>query len=326
MLRNIDRQKVRLLKEIKDNKIPKEARLNHPAWLIERWKSRYGQDLLEEICRANISPANIYLRINTLKVSVNDFRKLLAENDISTYQGQFMEEALCLDGYTGSLENLSGYNEGFFSVQDEIAQLLCYLFAPFPNGMYLDACAGLGGKTAVLRQVINEKSKIVAVEPNDHRLELLKENINRLGLTMVDVFAGTLDDFAKQAKDKFEAILVDAPCSGLGVTGRHPDIRWVRKEEDLLRYQKNQIDLLTTAASLVQPKGILVYATCSMEPEENEQVVMQFLEDNKLFRLEDAKSVLASNAHELLDDKGFLRTLPGKQTTDGFFAARLVRD
>jgi 16S rRNA (cytosine967-C5)-methyltransferase len=165
----------------------------------------------------------------------------------------------------------------------------------------------------------------VAVEPSRQRLELLGGNFARLGLTAVDVFSGTLQDFAQKTTEIFRAVLVDAPCSGLGVTGRHPDIRWLRKPEDLKRYPEKQLALLNTAAALVGPGGVLVYATCSTEPEENDQVVAQFLGNNVNFQLADARGFLPAAAHCLVDDRGFLRTVPGTQVSDGFFAARLVK-
>jgi 16S rRNA (cytosine967-C5)-methyltransferase len=195
-----------------------------------------------------------------------------------------------------------------------------------PGKSYLDGCAGLGGKTSHLAQRLTTNSKLFAVEPNPGRIKKLQENLERLRLdTTVTIVEGTLDLLLPDHKEKFAGILIDAPCSGLGVIRRHPDIRWNRKQEDLSRYQEIQINLLKVAAQLVTSHGILVYATCSTEPEENDEVIKQFLAGHKQFALSDCRDVLPENVASLVDSKGFFRTLPGRDDLDGFFAARLVK-
>jgi len=324
VLRNVERQKSDLLAVVNSGKIPERARLNHPDWLLHRWKKRYGSARLEEICRANNTQAGLCLRVNSARISVEDFLALLTNEGIAYSQGKYQPEAVWIDAETGLVENLPGYSEGYFWVQDELAQLLCSLLGPFEEGAYVDGCAGLGGKTAVIEQCIPPGSTITAVEPTRQRLELLGRNFARLGVTGVDIYQGTLQEFARDTMEIFRAVLVDAPCSGLGVIGRHPDIRWSRKPEDLKRYPEKQLELLQAAAGLVGPGGVVVYATCSTEPEENEQVVEQFLSSNSKFTVEDARNVLGEKCNELVDEKGFLRTVPGDLVSDGFFAARLV--
>ena len=325
VLRNVERHKDELLLSIRSGDIPELARLNHPEWLVCRWKERYGVTLLEGICRSNNSSAALCLRVNSLKIAVEDFQTMLTQKNIDFSVGKYVSEAIWISGDVGMVENLPGFSDGFFSVQDEMAQLLCCLLSPLEKGAYLDGCAGLGGKTAVMAQLVPPESRIVAVEPTKQRLELLGENIARLDLKGVEVFEGTLQEFAQQAGDSFEAVLIDAPCSGIGVTGRHPDIRWLRKPEELQRYQKKQLELLNSASGLVGPGGVVVYATCSTEPEENDEVVELFLQGNSKFKMESAQLFLSENAQSLVDDKGFLRTIPGDKVSDGFFAARLVR-
>lgn len=325
LLRTVERQKAELSAAIGSGHIPASARLNHPDWLVERWERRFGKAGLDEMCRSNSEPARLCLRVNTLKCSVKDFVGLLASDGIACRTGRLIAEAIWIEAENILIESLPGYDEGYFSVQDEMAQLLCTLLAPFTAGSYLDACAGLGGKTAVVAQLAPKGSTIVAVEPSAQRLSLLSANCTRLGLSGVDIFQGSLQEYNPPSAESFEAVLVDAPCSGLGVTGRHPDIRWQRQPDDLKRYQRIQLELLERAATLVSHGGVLVYATCSTEPEENDEVVEQFLAADPEFRVEDARRVLSGKGQELVDEKGFLRTIPGPEVSDGFFAARLVR-
>ncbi len=325
ILRNITRQRIDLLAKKKAGHLPPSALFNHPTWLLERWQKRYGPQGMQAICQSNSLPAKICLRVNTTKTTIENFTKLLAENDYNFTYGKYLPDAIWLEN-SGAIEAIPGYQQGFFLVQDEMAQLICHLLNPFPEGSYLDGCAGLGGKTAVLAQMIPNKNSLYAVEPQSRRQKLLQENLTRLGFEQVSCFAGELEGFAAQSNVSYSHILLDVPCSGLGVTGRHPDIRWNRKPEDLLRFASTQTNLLKTAAAMLAPEGILIYATCSTEPEENDEVITLFLKNNPHFSIENAKDILPPEAACFIDDQGFLRTVPGSQTTDGFFGARLRKN
>jgi 16S rRNA (cytosine967-C5)-methyltransferase len=251
----------------------------------------------------------------------------LRNHGLNVEAGKFSPLAIKLYDYRGPITTIQGFADGLFQVQDEAAQLVSLLLGSLqPGKSYLDGCAGLGGKTSHLAQRLTTNSKLFAVEPNPGRIKKLQENLERLRLdTTVTIVEGTLDLLLPDHKEKFAGILIDAPCSGLGVIRRHPDIRWNRKQEDLSRYQEIQINLLKVAAQLVTSHGILVYATCSTEPEENDEVIKQFLAGHKQFALSDCRDVLPENVASLVDSKGFFRTLPGRDDLDGFFAARLVK-
>ena len=170
------------------------------------------------------------------------------------------------------------------------------------------------------------ESTLVAIEPNAGRVNKLKENLARLRLdTSVTIVEDTIGSLLPLMKEKFDGVLIDAPCSGLGVIRRHPDIRWNRTPEDLLRYQEIQSAILDSAAQLLASGGTLVYATCSTEPEENEEVVQNFLAQNPRFILSNCRDVLPQNGAPFVDSMGFFKTLPGQDDLDGFFGARLIK-
>ena len=323
VLRNVARRG-RELMDLAVGQAPPEARYNHPAWLIDRWRERYGEAGLTCICQSNQSPAGLCLRINTARISPADYAELLSSRQIPWRWGRYLPEALWLEE-GGAVEELPGYREGYFWVQDEIAQMIPQLLRPCPPGDWLDACAGLGGKTAILAGMLPPEVSLVAVEPQARRQRLFAENAARLGISGVSLYAGDLAAFQAGPGGAFAAVLVDAPCSGLGVTGRHPDIRWQRRQGDLARYQARQLAILRQAAELVGSGGVLVYATCSTEPEENEEVVAGFLAGGRRFARESAAGSLPPAAQTLVDGEGLLRALPGGPTGDGFFAARLRR-
>lgn len=317
----------------KDTLIEKSARssdntviLNHPDWLTQRWHTNYGPEETIRICESNNEEPSLVLRINTSIISRDEFCLNLQQANISFQNGPYASESLILQDFQGKITTIPGFTEGHFQVQDEAAQLATTLLGPFaPQGRYLDGCAGLGGKTSHLLSLGTKFQFLVhAVEPEPHRLSLLKENVGRLFKdNTLRVHAGSLQDFLKTTPERFDGVLVDAPCSGTGVTGRHPDIRWNRLESDILRYQQKQQELLNIAAEFVRPGGLLVYATCSIEPEENQDVVFQFLNSHPDFSLTDCSSQLPPSAHKFIKD-GFFMPHPS-WSIDGFFAARLQK-
>lgn len=316
VLRTACRRREELKDELK--KQPFMVECNHPQWLIEGWQKRFGKEETRQICRASNKSSTICLRINKAEISTPDFVSKLTKQKIKYRKGLIDEAVWLLD--TTPINELPGYDEGWFSVQDETAQIITALMAPFTKGNYLDACAGLGGKTCALAQLIPEGGTLWAVEPQKARYNLLLKNLQRLNLNPVCQNT-TLQDFAAATEVKFNAILIDAPCSGLGVTGRHPDIRWNREESDLIKFQQQQLELLHAAANLLTPQGLIVYATCSMEPEENEEVIRLFIERHPDYSITSAAQALPASLTPLINKDGFLSTRPGSNAHDGFFGA-----
>lgn len=301
--------------------------LNHPQWLIKRWQNNFGNTETKRICQVNNMEPTLVLRVNSPGIHRDDFCRILTEAGIPCQPGAYAPEAVILPDFHGSIISLPGYKEGFFQVQDESAQLATLLLGPFvPGAKYLDGCAGLGGKTSHLLQLARQhKLSVTAVEPEPRRLKMLEENIARLfAQEGPEIHKTTLQQYAALAGDCFfDGILIDAPCSGTGVTGRHPDIRWNREEDELLRYQQEQLELLTHAAPLVKSQGVLVYATCSLEPEENHQLIEIFLRTHQEFILTDCSPYLPEPAQRLVD-KNFFAPHP-EASIDGFFAARMQK-
>jgi 16S rRNA (cytosine967-C5)-methyltransferase len=302
-----------------------EPLLNHPAWLTSRWQARFGREEMQRICASNNLEPLLVLRVNTLRISSDDYLRQLGDAGIAAHPGRYGPDSLQLPEYRGSITALPGYDQGFFQVQDEAAQLAVLLLGPFTEPVaYLDGCAGLGGKTSHIMQSMAAGSRVVAVEPEPQRYRLLQENISRLCPDQpLSISRCSLQEYSRTSRLQFQRILIDAPCSGTGVIGRHPDIRWNRQPEDLSRYQQSQLELLDCAADLTAIDGILVYATCSLEPEENQQVIEQFLAEHRDFCRLDCGELLPEAARRLTED-GYFVPRPSS-TIDGFFAARLQK-
>ncbi len=323
VLRNSIRKKDELLALIAS---PNQPVLNHPEWLTERWEKRYGKDEMERICNQNNTAASFCLQINSTRIDRKSYGRTLQQNGISCHPGSYSKDALILDDFHGTVTNIPGFAEGHFQVQDQGAQLLAHLIGPMlKGGEYLDACAGVGGKTSVLLQMAKGvQAKISASEPDKGRREKFADNIQRLHPeAAITAFPGTLQEFAGSTTQRFHGILLDAPCSGTGVIQRHPDIRWNRRVDDFKTYQNTQLGLLHTAAKLLQPQGVIVYATCSLEEEENEKVLELFLAAHKNFLVDECTAILAADAHPLLHNNSFA-PVPGAEI-DGFFGVRLIQ-
>ena len=326
VLRESLRQKETLSARLHQDSSGTPAFLNHPDWLVRRWRKRYGEEEMQRICAVNNQQSPLILHVNTSVTTKVQLMAAIAQEGIVVQPGTYSEDALVLPDFHGAINKLPGFAEGHFQIQDEAAQLIALLLTPIiPNGRYLDACAGVGGKTSCLIQLgATAHASIAAVEPDPQRLQKFRENRQRLHPDApVTLFEMDLQNFAQNCDSPLDGILIDAPCSGTGVTGRHPDIRWNRQEHELARFQKNQLMLLEQAAGLLAPGGTLVYATCSLEPEENEEVIALFLARHPDFMIEDCAPFLPQPARELVRD-GFFAPLPGP-AIDGFFGARLVR-
>lgn len=326
VLRNVARQKEKLPSPDTLARGTKPI-LNHPKWLQDRWQGQFSSETMEQICRYNNCEPPLTLRVNRNKTDRDSFSRLLTAASIAHQPGRYSPNSLTIKDHTGPVDRLPGYDQGLFQVQDEAAQLATLLFPPFSRGQrILDGCAGLGGKTCGLAQLLNSSSQLIAVEPDSRRTRLLRDNLTRLQLNaLVDIRENTLQQFAQNSPDPFDAILIDAPCSGTGVIRRQPDIRWNRKPEDLPAYQALQLDLLDLAASLLAPGGSLVYATCSLEQEENQEVIHKFLTIHPRFRVINAADRLPGEARTLVDEAGYFRPHPANGL-DGFFGCALIKD
>jgi 16S rRNA (cytosine967-C5)-methyltransferase len=300
--------------------------LEHPDWLTTRWHKKYGWKKMVEMCRINSLEPKTCLQVNTRLTTRGQLVEQLGSAGITLRPGRYSPDSLILPEFRGAVTTLPGFAEGLFQIQDQAANLCCYLLGPLQEReRYLDGCAGLGGKTCVLASMLPGGAELHAVEPDLRRFRLMSENLKRQKKdTLVNCSQQDLQSFVASGPTLFNGILVDAPCSGTGVIRKHPDIRWNRSPEDLAVNKKIQSDLLRLAATLLAPGGVLVYATCSLEPEENEQVVEHFLSCNDEFILSDCREFLPESARVLVNDQGMFSPAPSEEI-EGFFAVRMVR-
>ena len=302
---------------------PTEAlalRCSFPTWLAARWIGRWGAVEAEALMRAMNERPPLTLRANTLKTTREALAERLAREDtIAARSTGWAPEGLVAD-HGGRPASWGAFADGSFAVQDEASMLVARLLEPRPGETVADVCAAPGTKTTHLAQLMDDRGRLLAFDPQPARLALVSESARRLGVGIVEALEGAAEDLAGRFTGGCDAVLVDAPCSNLGVLRRNPEVKWRRHAGDVATGAIRQRAILTAAASMVKPGGRLVYATCSLEPEENDEVVREFLAGDPRFAVD------APSAFPLaLDAGGVLRCLPHRHGTDGFTAVRLRR-
>jgi 16S rRNA (cytosine967-C5)-methyltransferase len=310
VLRGYLREAGEIRKILADLKISRPALgWSHPGWLVERWRNNFGDEKMRRLLEWNNTPPKTFARVNLLKT---DAGKL-----VERWRGENVEYDFFTRDWTGEnlvfelkshppLAALPSFRDGWFYIQDPSTLLAARELGPQPGETILDLCAAPGGKTTFIAQLMNNTGKIIAHDVSEDRLKLIRENCARLGVTCVETILPAAFNLQPLT---FDRVLVDAPCSNTGVLRRRVDLRWRISPEEILRLQKTQIELLRLAATKLKPGGVLVYSTCSLELEENSEVVKEFLNGHQNFKLETGR-------HER-------QLLPFADNVDGAYVVRL---
>jgi 16S rRNA (cytosine967-C5)-methyltransferase len=298
-----------------------------PQWLSARWVERLGFEQAEAACRATSAVPGVTLRVNRRRLTREDFLERLRQEGIAARPTAISSVGVALD--KGQLvDSLPGFRTGDFYVEDEAAQLIAPLLDPQPGQAVLDACAAPGGKATHLAELMDNRGHIVAMDRQQERLKLLQDNCRRLGVSIVQPVAGDARTPIEvlgnaTAPVAFDRVLLDAPCSGLGVLRRHPEAKWKKHTGMLRRHRQLQLDILIGVSAVLRPGGVLVYSTCSTEWEETEEVVGGFCDAHPEWTREPVAPWLPSTALPFVTAHGALSTMGNECGMDGFYAARL---
>ena len=296
---------------------------SYPDWIVQIWSEQIGLAETEALCEYLNQPPPLDLRVNPLKTSPEALKKALHAAGCATEALPFLPQAVRVTGATGPVRSLPGFDEGQWVVQDSSAQLVSHLLDPQPGETIIDACAAPGGKSTHMAELMQDEGIVWACDRYAARLRKVNANAKRLGLGAIrphEADSRHIPDFHQQA----DRVLLDAPCSGLGTLNRHADARWRQSPERVVELVRLQEELLNEAANWVKAGGILVYATCSLHPDENEQQIQHFLAHHPTWQI--SPPSIDSPAAAFTTPEGWVKVWPHRDHMDGFFMVRLQKE
>ncbi|TWT04672.1 16S rRNA (cytosine(967)-C(5))-methyltransferase RsmB [Planomicrobium sp. CPCC 101079] len=316
VLRSIQRNGVRSFNTISDPIEKISIETSHPAWMIRRWSEQFGMEKAREMALENNKIPAQTVRVNTVKATVEEVIEMLESEGLEATPSNLVPE--CLVVTNGQPARTATFEKGFITIQDESSMLPVYGLQLKPGMKVLDMCAAPGGKTTHIAEKMNNQGSLFAMDLHEHKVKLIDETAARLGHTIIETAAGDSKESTERfGMEQFDRILVDAPCSGLGVIKRKPDIKYTKKEEDFARLQEIQYALLDQAAQLLKKDGIVVYSTCTVDAVENRGTAERFLKEHP------EMEKIQVSLPEALGKKntGFVQIFPQDFGSDGFFIA-----
>ncbi len=304
---------------------------SYPEWLVERWITRFGLKTCLAICKNGNRKPDFTLRINPLKISIHKFQEELCKADISFQKSTYLPDmAVILKDYN-KINNTLFYHNGWFSIQNESSMLASDFLAPTAGDTVFDMCSGPGGKSTHIAQIMQNKGEIKSFEINKHRLAMVMTEARRLGINIITPILNDSSILNNEYLNMADKILIDAPCSGSGVIRRKPDLKWKKWElKHLHELNILQKELLETASHYLKPGGVLVYATCSMEIEENDDIVLNFIRKHPDFIIQESSQFIKKNS--IVSYKTpiseAIQLIPGfsGESVDGFYMVKIKRN
>ena len=333
VLRKVDKKDYTELFEEKDNIKRISITTSMPEWIIlELKKEGVSIEKIEEICKnSNIRPS-ISVRINNLKINKQELKEKLQEKGIKTEDG-ILNDFLILNNIK-DIENMEEFTQGYFTVQDEVAGLTALVLNPQPGENVLDACSSPGGKTTYLAELMKNQGNIVATDIHEHRTKLVENAAKRLGINIIKTSVQDATIFNENYKEKFDKILLDVPCLGIGVLKRKPDIKWQKEQKDVDEISKIQYKILENCSKYLKENGEIVYSTCSIFKKENERIIEKFIKNNLEFQIEkfdfEKNSQLKNEKNANLFFQNYIKNCKylevyQNEKTDGFFICKMTK-
>ncbi|MBW8351803.1 16S rRNA (cytosine(967)-C(5))-methyltransferase RsmB [Bacillus sp. IITD106] len=317
ILRSVQREGLQSLASITDPVEKLSIETSHPHWLVKRWVNQYGYEKAKEMCEENLLAPVQTIRINETKTNREDVCRLLEKEGFSVEMSPIIPESIRI--LNGNAAHSDLFRKGYFSIQDESSMAVAYALEISPNMTVLDACAAPGGKTGHIAELLKGAGRVTSLDLHPHKIKLIKENASRLGLENID--AKVMD--SRHARDSFQSesfdrILVDAPCSGLGVLRRKPDIKYTKTDQDIQSLKEVQLRILDETAVLLKKGGLLVYSTCTVDLEENFGTAAEFLERHKDFEPH-SLALPEALSHLVNEGANTIQIFPQDFGGDGFF-------
>lgn len=299
-------------------------RYSYPKWMVDRWIKEYGFEFAEKICEGNNSKPKLNIRVNTTKITREKLIENLSDYGYIVEKTKYAKDGIIIEN-PYRITDREEFKQGQFTIQDESSMLVGQITNPRENSLVLDLCSAPGGKSTHIGQLMKNKGRILSRDIYEHKLDLVKENADRLGINIVETQLFDAYELDKELEDRVDYCIVDAPCSGLGIIRRRPEIKWNRKEEDIKELAKIQKRILNNAKNYLKPGGYIIYSTCTIGEEENLAIVKSFLDENKDFKLVGFEDLLCSDNNLDTAREGHIQMFPHIHNTDGFFIARIQK-
>lgn len=326
ILRNISRNLDEYRKiNIKDKAEYISIKYSHPKWMVERWIKNYGEDFTESLCKKNNDNPQLNIRVNTLKITKKDLMQKLIDKGLIIKEAKYADDSLIVEN-PYRITDTHEYKSGLFTIQDESSTLVGQIMDPKPASTVIDLCSAPGGKSTHLAQIMNNNGRIISMDIYDHKIRLVKDNARRLGIDIIDAKLGNALQLDETLIGKGDYILLDAPCSGLGLLRRKPEIKRNRKEEDIQELVDIQYRMLNNAKEYLKDGGILIYSTCTIEKDENNNLVNRFLMENQNFKLVSIEEKVSNKDNMETLDQGYVQLFPHIHGTDGFYIAKMIKE
>lgn len=326
ILRNVAKNAVNLPFPEKSNRTEYLSIVySHPGWLVEKWISLFGYEFTEALLKSNNEVPDFSVRVNSLKASREQLIDLLHKEGVSAGPGKYLDEAAVLET-PSSIVRLDAFKNGLFQVQDESSMLAARVLNPEEGDLVIDVCSAPGGKATHIAQLMNNRGTVIARDIYPHKLNLINESAARLGIGIIKTEVFDACEFDEKMTGKADKVLVDAPCTGLGIIRKKPDIKYtknINQTDEIVHLQRK---ILCNAAKYVRVGGSLVYSTCTILPEENLDNVTAFLSENKNFKLKDFGDLLPESLKMQSCGDGYIQLYPNVNKTDGFFISKLIRE
>ncbi|QIB28125.1 16S rRNA (cytosine(967)-C(5))-methyltransferase RsmB [Caloranaerobacter azorensis] len=325
ILRTISRNKNNI--EIPDKKLMPikylSIKYSYPEWMIERWINEFGFEFTEKLCIANNKKPKLNIRVNTLKISRDNLIRKFSDMGLKVYETRYADDGIVVENPI-KITDTDEFKKGYFQIQDESSMLVGQILNPKEGSLILDVCSAPGGKTTHIAQKMNNKGKIIARDIHEHKLKLIEQNAQRLGIDIIEteVFdALVLDD---DLVEKIDYCVVDVPCSGFGLIRRKPEIKYNKSLEDIKEISQIQYNILRNSSRYLKQNGILVYSTCTIEREENIKLINRFLSENPMYKFVPIEEVNCDDM-KINGRDGYIELFPNIHGTDGFFIAKLIK-
>ena len=291
-----------------------------PKWIIEELLKEMNMENVEQICKCSNMKPKINIRVNNLKTNKQKLKEELIKRNINFKDGK-LEDFIVVEKMK-NIEDLDLFKQGYFTIQDEMAGLISIVLEPQKGQNILDCCSAPGGKTTYIAELINDKGNIEAWDIHEHRVKLVQENAKRLGITCINAKVQDAIIYNEENKDKYDKILLDVPCLGLGVLKRKPDIKWTRNKEDIEEISKLQMQILDTCSKYLKKGGELVYSTCSILKSENEEIIENFVQKNYDFEIVNLNDKFKKFNQDKYKSSSYIKLFQDSEN-DGFFIAKL---